>query len=136
MTTINEAFRMFLTEQEGNLKPDAFLDLEDVILLYEEFLEFSAEDSFSEEDRELYNARQEHEKRNYCDIFGPEHLAPSAIKEFLDDYVVEVGGGKKFMGTAARVLEKFFEWAQEKNYIDEKAFEVNSEVLRKYKKRY
>jgi len=127
---------MFLNEQEGNLKPDTFLDLEDVILLYEEFLEFSAEDSFSEEDRELYNARQENENRSYCDIFGPEHLTPSGIKEFLDDYVVEVGGGKKFIGTAAKVIEKFFEWAQEKGYIDEKALEVNSEVLRKYKKRY
>ncbi len=136
MTTINEAFRMFLNEQEATLKPDDFLDLEDVILLYEEFLEFSAEDSFSEEDRELYNARQEHEKKNYCDIFGPEHLTLSGIKEFLDDYIVEVGGGKKFTGTAAKVLEKFFEWTKEKGYIDEKAFEVNSEVLRKYKKRY
>lgn len=136
MTTINEAFRMFLNEQEASLKPDAFLDLEDVILLYEEFLEFSAEDSFSEEDRELYNARHEHENKSYCDIFGPEHLTPSGIKDFLDDYVVEVGGGKKFTGTAAKVLEKFFEWAQEKGYIDEKALEVNSEALRRYKKRY
>jgi hypothetical protein len=136
MTTINEAFRTFLNEQEASLKPDAFLDLEDVILLYEEFLEFSAEDSFSEEDRELYNARQEHENKSYCDIFGPEHLTPSGIKDFLDDYVVEVGGGKKFTGTAAKALEKFFEWTQEKGYIDEKAFEVNSEVLRRYKKRY
>ena len=116
------------------MKSDSFLDLEDVILLYEEFLEFSAEDSFSEEDRELYNARYEHENRNYCDIFGPEHLTHSGIKEFLDDYVVEVGEGKKFTGTAARILEKFFKWAQEKGYIDEKAFEVNNEVLRKYKK--
>jgi hypothetical protein len=136
MTTINEAFRLFLNEQEASLKPDAFLDLEDTILLYEEFLEFSAEDSFSEEDRELYNAGHEHDNRNYCDIFGPENLTSSGIKEFLDNYVVEVGGGKKFTGTAAKVLEKFFEWAQEKCYIDEKAFEVNSEVLRKYKKRY
>ncbi len=109
MTTINEVFRMFLNEQEAILKPDAFLDLEDVIFLYEEFLEFSAEDSFSEEDRELYNVRHGHDNRSYCDIFGPEHLTPSAIKEFLDDYVVEVGGGKKFTGTATKVLEKFFE---------------------------
>ena len=136
MTTINEAFRLFLNEQEASLKPDAFLDLEDAILLYEEFLEFNAEDSFSEEDRELYNDRHEHNNRNCCDIFGPENLSSSGIKEFLDNYVVEVGGGKKFTGTAAKVLEKFFEWAQEKGYIDEKAFEVNSEVLKKYKKRY
>jgi len=136
MTTINEAFQAFLNEQEAILKSDAFLDLEDVILLYEEFLEFSAEDSLSEEDMELYDTRHEHDNRNYCDIFGPEHLTPSGIKDFLDDYVVEVGGGKKFTGTAAKVLGKFFEWAQEKGYIDEKAFEVNSEVLRRYKKRY
>lgn len=136
MTTINEAFRMFLNEQEASLKPDLFLDFEDVILLYEEFLEFNAEDSLSEEDMVLYNARHEHDNRNYCDIFGPEYLTPSGVKDFLDDYIVEVGGGKKFVGTAARVLEKFFEWAQEKGYIDEKMFEVNSEVLRRYKKRY
>lgn len=136
MTTINEAFRMFLDEHEASLKPDVFLDLEDVVLLYEEFLEFSAEDSFSEEDRELYDARHEHESKSYCDIFSPEHLTPYGIKNFLDDYIVEVGGGKKLVGTAARVLEKFFEWTQEKGYIDEKAFEVNSEVLRRYKKRY
>ncbi len=136
MTTINEAFRTFLNEQEASLKPDAFLDLEDVILLYEEFLEFSAEDAFSEEDMELYNAQREHENKSYCDIFGPEHITPSGIKDFIDDYVIEVGGGKKFTSTAAKVLEKFFEWAQEKGYIDEKAFEVNSEVLRKYKKKY
>lgn len=136
MTTINEAFRIFLNEQEASLKPDAFLDLEDVILLYEEFLEFSAEDSFSEEDREIYRARNEHDNKSYCDIFGPEHLTPSGIKEFLNDYVVEVGGGKKFTGIAAKVLEQFFEWTQGKGYIDEKAFEVNSEVLKKYKKRY
>ncbi|AKB15752.1 hypothetical protein MSTHC_1434 [Methanosarcina thermophila CHTI-55] len=127
---------MFLDEQEASLKPDVFLDFEDVILLYEEFLEFSAEDSFSEEDRELYYVQHEHENKSYCDIFSPEHLTPYGIKSFLDDYVVEVGGGKKLVGTAARVLEKFFEWALEKGLIDEKAFEVNSELLRKYKKRY
>ncbi|WP_269848606.1 hypothetical protein [Methanosarcina horonobensis] len=43
MITINEAFRTFLSEQEASLKPDAFLDCEDVILLYEEFLELNAE---------------------------------------------------------------------------------------------
>ena len=136
MITINEAFRKFLNEQETCLKPETFLDFEDVILLYEEFLEFSAEDFLSEEDRDIYIARHEHDNKNYCDIFGPEYLTASGIKDFLDDYVVEVGGGKKFTGTAAKVLDKFFEWTQKKGYIDEKFLEVNSEVLRKYKKRY
>jgi len=39
MITINDAFRKFLNEQEASLKSDTFLDCEDVILLYEEFLE-------------------------------------------------------------------------------------------------
>lgn len=136
MTTINEAFRTFLSEQEACLKPDAFMDCEDVILLYEEFLELSAEDYISEEDRALCATRPEREDKNYFDVFGPEHLSPAGIKDFLDDYVVEVGEGKKFIGTAAKVLQTFFEWAREKGYIEEKAFEANKEVLAKYKKRY
>src|SRR5665811_1050818 len=109
---INDAFRKFLNEQEASLKSDTFLDCEDVILLYEEFLEFSAEDCLSEEDRDLYAGQHEHDNKNYGDIFGPENLIPSGIKDFLEDYVVEEGGGKKFIGTTAKVLQNFFEWVQ------------------------
>lgn len=136
MITINEAFRKFLSEQEDSLKSDAFLDCEDVILLYEEFLELNAEDYLSEEDRALCAAQHERENKNYFDVCSPEQLNPDGIKDFLDDYVIEVGGGKKFIGTAAKVLNTFFEWALEKGYIEEKAFEANKEVLAKYKKRY
>ena len=135
MVTINEAFRTFLSEQEACLKPDAFMDCEDVILLFEEFLELSAEDYLSEEDMALCAARPGLENKSYFDVFGPEHLSPVGIKDFLDDYVIEVGGGKKFIGTVAKVLQSFFEWAREKGYIEEKAFEANSEVLEKYRKR-
>jgi hypothetical protein len=136
MITINEAFRKFLSEQEESLKPDAFLDCEDVILLYEEFLELNAEDYLSEEDLALCATSPDRENKNYLDICSPEQLNPAGIKDFLDDYVVEVGGGKKFIGTAAKVLQAFFKWAMEKGYIEEKAFETNREVLAKYKKRY
>jgi len=135
MITINEAFRKFLSEQEDSLKADAFLDCEDVILLYEEFLELNAEDYLSEEDRALCATRPD-DNKNYFDVCSPEQLNPDRIKDFLEDYVVEVGGGKKFIGTAAKVLQTFFEWALEKGYIEEKAFEANREVLAKYKKRY
>ena len=133
MTTINDAFRKFLDEQEASLKSETFLDCEDVILLYEEFLEFSAEDSLSDEDIDFYTVQHERENKNYCDIFGPEHLTHSGIKDFLEDYVLEVGGGKKFVGTAAKVLDKFFEWARDEDLIEEKAFEAHSEVLAKHR---
>ncbi len=136
MTTISEAFRKFLDEQETSLKSETFLDCEDVILLYEEFLEFSAEDFLSDEDMDLYTAKHKRDNKSYCDIFGPEHLTPSGIKEFLEDYVVESGGGKKLVGTAARVLEKFFEWSRDEGLIEEKALEANSEVLEKYMKKH
>ena len=136
MTSINEAFRKFLSEQEASLNPDAFLDCEDVILLYEEFLELNAEDYLSEEDRVLCAAPAERGSKNYFDVCSPEQLNPAGIKDFLDDYVIEVGVGKKFSGTAAKVFQSFFDWAFEKGYIEEKAFEANKEVLSKYKKRY
>jgi len=84
MITINDAFRKFLNEQKASLKSDTFLDCEDVILLYEEFLEFSAEDCLSEEDRDLYAGQHEHDNKNHGDIFGPENLIPSGIKRLFN----------------------------------------------------
>jgi hypothetical protein len=84
----------------------------------------------------LYTAKHKHDNKSYCDIFGPEHLTPSGIKEFLEVYVVESGGGKKLVGTAARVLDQFFEWSRDEGLIEEKALEANSEVLEKYKKKH
>ena len=135
MVTIYDAFQKFLNEQEVSLKSEVYLDCEDTILLYEEFLESNAEDYLSDDDRDLYASQHEHGNKNYCDILGPEHLTPPGIKDFLEDYVVEEGGGKKFTGTAAKSLEKFFEWALRKGHIEEKAFEANIKVIAKYNKK-
>ncbi|MCQ1535979.1 hypothetical protein FTO70_09865 [Methanosarcina sp. KYL-1] len=136
MITINDAFQNFLSEQEGSLKPDTYLDYEDVISLFEEFLDACADDYLSREDRSLYEARRKQENKEYCGTFDPEHIGLHEIEDFLDDYLVEIGGGKKFIGTASRVLNRFFEWAHEKEYISQEAFEENTGFLRKYKKRY
>lgn len=136
MTIINDAFQNFLKEQEGSLKPETYLDYEDILSLYEEFLDAYAEDDLSKEDRTLYEARRKQENKKYCELFGPEHLGLHQIEDFLDDYLVEIGGGKKFIGTASRVLLRFFEWACEKGDLDQDVLERNSEVLRKYKKTY
>jgi hypothetical protein len=135
MVTLNDAFQKFLNEQEASLKSETFLDCEDVILLYEEFLESNSEDFLSDEDMYLYASQHDHNNKSYSDIFGPEHLNPAGIKDFLEDYVIEEGRGKKFIGTAANVLQKFFEWALEEGYIEEKGLEANSKVLAKYKKK-
>ena len=135
MVTIYDAFQKFLNEQEASLKSETYLDCEDTILLYEEFLESSGEDYLSDVDRDLYASQHEHNSKSYCDILSPEQLSPPGIKAFLEDYVVEEGGGKKFIGTAAKALGKFFEWALEREYIEEKAFEANSKVIEKYKKK-
>jgi hypothetical protein len=136
MITINDAFRKFLSEQEGSLKPETYLDYEDILSLYEEFLDAYAEDYLPQEDRALYEAQRKQENKTYCELFGPEHLGLHEIEDFLDDYLVEIGGGKKFIGTASRVLLRYFEWASEKGHIDQDVLERNSEALRKYKKRY
>jgi hypothetical protein len=135
MVTINDSFQKFLNEQEASLKSETFLDCEDVILLYEEFLELNAEDFIPDEDRCFYANQHGNASKNYCDTFSPENLTPSGIKDFLDDFVVEAGRGKKFTETAANALQKFFEWALEKGYIEEKACETNNKVLAKYKKK-
>ncbi len=135
MVTINDAFQKFLNDQEASLKSETYLDCEDVVFLYEEFLESDSESFLPDEDMGFYTSQRGHANKNYCDFFGPEHLAPSSIKDFLEDYIVEAGRGKKFIGTSAKVLENFFEWALKKGYIEEKAFVANSKILEKYKRK-
>lgn len=135
MVTINEAFEKFLNEKESSLKSEDYLDCEETVLLYEEFLEANADDYLSDDERDLYASQHEHNSKGYGEILGPEHLTPTEIKDFLEDYVIEEGGGKKFIPVAAKVLQDFLKWALEKEYIEEKAFEANSKVIAKYKKK-
>jgi|GEM_PF-2328251 len=66
MKTINEAFLEFLNEQKKDLSPRTYNDYDNLISLFEEYLDVCASDDLYEEDQELSKEKQKNEHKEYC----------------------------------------------------------------------
>jgi hypothetical protein len=130
MKTIKEAFREFLKEHKRDLSPRTYRDYENLISLFEEYLDICASDDLYEEDQELYKEKQENEHKEYCQIFDLAYIAPYDIEYLLEDYLInEVGGSATFVETSRRFFRKFLPWAYEKGYLDPEHYDELVEVI-------
>lgn len=136
MKTINEAFLEFLKEQKRDLSPRTYQDYENLISLFEEYLDVCAFDDLYEEDQELYKEKQKNEHKEYCQIFDLAYIAPSDIEYFLEDYLInDFGGSATFVETSRRFFRKFLPWAYEKDYLDPEHYSELAEVVGNIRKK-
>ena len=136
MKTIKEAFREFLNENKRDLSPRTYRDYENLISLFEEYLDVCSSDDLYEEDQELYKEKQKNEHKEYCQIFDLAYIAPSDIEYLLEDYLInEVGGSATFVETSRRFFRKFLPWAYEKDYLDPEHYSELAEVVGRYQEK-
>lgn len=112
--TIAEVLEQFLADQRGRLAAKTFANYEYAIELLQHCLNGYAYQSLDKADAalfdRLYNAKGA-EHREFCEIFGPEHILPNT-GEFLDYFMVrKVIAGKETLRAAARDLPKAEELA-------------------------
>lgn len=122
--TIGEVLAEFLAEQEKRLSRKTLAQHRSVVELLEHSLNGYAYQSLDEADaqlfHELYDAEGD-EHREFCDIFGPEHIL-SNVGEFLNYFMVrKVIAGKGLMGAAGTVTKKLARWLEQKGYADPEA---------------
>lgn len=130
MKTINEAFLEFLKEQKEDPSPRTYNDYENIISLFEEYLDVCASDDLYEEDKELYKEKQEKEHKEYCQIFDLAYIAPSDIEYLLEDYLInDFGASATFVEASRRFFRKFLPWAYEKGYLDPENYNELVEVV-------
>ncbi|MBI4481325.1 MAG: hypothetical protein HY652_00405 [Acidobacteria bacterium] len=83
--TIAEVLAEFLAEHQGRLSSRTFASYEEVIELFQHSLNGYGYQSLGKADAHLfdrlYNAKGA-EHREFCDIFGPQHILPN-VGEFL-----------------------------------------------------
>ena len=119
--TIAEVLAHFLAEQKPRITPKTFSKYEYVIELLQHSLNGYAYASLDKAsaalfDR-LYNAKGA-DRREFCEIFGPEHIL-SNVGEFLDDFMVrKVIAGKEMLRAAGTVTKKLAKWLAEKGYVE------------------
>lgn len=128
MPTIREALKQFLAETgEGN--PGSMSSPSRIIDLFSRYLDNYGHDGLTEFMRARFE--QEYDKgRQFCDIFGPDHIQPYHINGFLSTFVIrKVMGTKSFLKACGPVMEKLADWLHKQGHWDEKANHYYRELV-------
>ena len=128
--TIDQVFDEFLAEQTERLKPKTLSKYESVISLLRHHLNGYGYEGLSQEDSALFERHYNAEgdaHREFCEIFGPEHIIPN-LGMFLSYFMVrKVSCGAELKRSAGTVTKKLSMWLAGKGYVDTEAAESAAE---------
>ena len=118
MLSIRECLQQFLSETgEGNRRsassPFSIIDL------FGRYLDGYAHADLREFDRARFDKEYD-EGRQFCDIFGPDHIEASHINAFLNTFIPgKVMGTKSLLKACGPLMERLVAWLQEKGHWDQ-----------------
>jgi len=136
MKTINEAFLEFLNEQKKDLSPRTYNDYDNLISLFEEYLDVCASDDLYEEDQELSKEKQKNEHKEYCQIFELAYIAPSDIEYLLEDYLInDVKGVQLSLKLQGNFSINSCPRPMKKKYLDPEHYSELAEVVGSIRKK-
>ncbi len=111
--TISAVLAAYLADEEARLAAKTFGLYADVIELLQHSLNGYAANSLDKDEyklwEELFNAEGD-QHREFCEIFGPEHILPN-IGEFLSYFMVsKVMAGQDLLRASGTVAKKLAKW--------------------------
>jgi hypothetical protein len=135
--TIAEVLKRFLEDQRERLAAKTFANYKYVIELLQHSLDGYAYQSLDKADAQLFDRLYKAkgvEHREFCQVFGPEHILPN-LGEFLGYFMVrKVIAGKETLRAAGTVTKKLAKWLNEKGYVEaedaEDAAELGADAAR------
>src|ERR1022692_4985709 len=106
--------------ERGRLAPKTYAQYTEVIALFTQSLNGYAANSLSQFDRarfdKLFNAEGE-QHREFCDIFGPEHMLEN-VGEFLNYFMVsKVMPSADTLRASGTVMKKLAKWLPAADYL-------------------
>jgi hypothetical protein len=118
--TISEVLAKYLRAEKSRLAPKTHARYTEVIALFTQSLNGYAANSLSRFERarfdKHFNAEGE-EHREFCDIFGPEHILEN-VGEFLNYFMVsKVMAGADTLRASGTVMKKLAKWLAEHDYV-------------------
>ena len=127
---ITVVLAQFLAEQEQYLAPKTFAQYRDVVELLQHHLNGYAYLSLEEFDAKRFERLQRatgDAQREFCQIFGPEHILPN-VGEFLGYFMVrKVVASRALLRAAGTVTKRLAAWLAEQGYADAEDVEVATE---------
>ena len=118
--TISEVLAEYLRAEKSRLAPKTLARYTEVIGLFTHSLNGYAANSLSQFERarfdKHFNAEGE-EHREFCDLFGPEHILEN-VGEFLNYFMVsKVIVGADTLRASGTVMKKLAKWLAEHDYV-------------------
>jgi hypothetical protein len=118
--TISEVLAEYLRAEKSRLAPKTLARYTEVIALFTQSLNGYAANSLSRFERarfdKHFNAEGE-EHREFCDIFGPEHILEN-VGEFLNYFMVsKVMAGADTLRASGAVMKKLAKWLAQHDYV-------------------
>jgi len=118
--TISEVLAEYLRAEKSRLAPKTYARYADVIGLFTHSLNGYAASSLSQFDRARFDKHVDAEgeqHREFCDIFGPEHIIEN-VGEFLNYFMVsKVIVGADTLRASGAVMKKLAKWLVEQKYV-------------------
>lgn len=123
MISIDTILDQFLQEQSKRLKQRTLRDYEDVISLFQDYLNHYAYQFLRDNEREKFEEQFDEDNDCFTKMFDHDKLEPSVISEFLDYFIIrKVMSGEEFMKIAVRVMKKLTKWLYESDYVDQDTY--------------
>ena len=128
--TIAVVLAQFLAEQEQRLAPKTVAQYRDVVELLQHYLNGYAYISLDELDAKRFE-RLQHTTgdipREFCQIFGPEHILPN-VGEFLGYFMIrKVMASRTLLRAAGTVTKRLAAWLAEHGYVEAEVAELAKE---------
>ena len=118
--TISEVLAEYLRAEKSRLAPKTYARYADVIGLFTHSLNGYAASSLSQFDRARFDKHVDAEgeqHREFCDIFGPEHIIEN-VGEFLNYFMVSKDiVGADILRASGTVMKKLAKWLVEQKYV-------------------
>lgn len=125
-TTISQVLARFLDDQKARLAPRTFAQYRSAVELLQHSINTygpNGLDKFDLKRWERASSAKGEERREFCDLFGPEHILPN-IDEFLGWFMVrKVMAGKDLLRAAGTMTKKLAKWLAEQGYVEGEAVE-------------
>jgi hypothetical protein len=118
--TISEVLAEYLAAEKKRVSPRTFAKYTDVIELLKHSLDRYAPNGLEATEHALwekhFNADGDAHKE-FCDVFGPEHILPN-VGEFLNYFMVhKVMAGNDLLRASGTVTKKLARWLAEHGYV-------------------
>ena len=125
-TTISQVMAKFLDDERGRLAPRTFAHYRQAVELLQHSLNTYGPNGLEGVDLkrwERHSSAKGDEHREFCDLFGPEHILLN-VDEFLGWFMVrKVMAGKDLLRTAGTMTKKLARWLAEQRYVEDAAVE-------------